>query len=114
MWRKVTAGSLRRRRWLTPGQRAQRRQVHWIRRWNVSRPVSDAQFLALKGALAARHPVACGLRWPNKLSGSSILSDNPPGGVSDGHSIAFVGYTDDKRRQAEALPFPQQFRAELG
>ena len=40
--------------------------------------------------------MACGLRWPNKLTGSSILSDNPPGGVSDGHSIAFVGYTDDR------------------
>ena len=58
--------------------------------------MSDPQFLSLKQALAAGHPVACGLRWPNKLSGSSIISDNPPGGVSDGHSIAFVGYTDDR------------------
>jgi hypothetical protein len=75
-------------------QRDERWQVHWIRRWNVNRPVSDPQFLGIKRALAAGHPVACGLRWPNKLEGSSILSDNPPGGVSDGHSIAFVGYTD--------------------
>ncbi len=76
-------------------QRAERWQVHWIRRWDVSRPMSDAQFQGIKVALAKGHPVACGLRWPNKLKGSSILSDNPPGGVSDGHSIAFVGYTDD-------------------
>jgi hypothetical protein len=76
-------------------QRAERWQVHWIRRWNVSRPMSDAQLQGIKRALAQGHPVACGLRWPNKLSGSSILSDNPPGGVSDGHSIVFVGYTDD-------------------
>jgi hypothetical protein len=76
-------------------QRAERWQVHWIRRWNVSRPMSDEQFESVKRALAKGHPVACGLRWPNKLTGPSILSENPPGGVSDGHSIAFVGYTDD-------------------
>jgi hypothetical protein len=76
-------------------QRAGRWQVHLIRLWDVSRPMSDVQFLGIKRASAKGHPVACGLRWPNKLNGSSILSDNPPGGVSDGHSIAFVGYTDD-------------------
>ena len=76
-------------------ERAERWQVHWIRRWDVSRPMSDGEFQGIKRTLAKGHPVACGLRWPNKLNGSSILSDNPPGGVSDGHSIAFVGYTDD-------------------
>ena len=76
--------------------------MHWIRRWNVSRPMSEAQFVGLKRAMAAGHPVACGLRWPNKLSGSAILSDNPPGGVSDGHSIAFVGYTDSTAAGAPA------------
>jgi hypothetical protein len=76
-------------------QRAERWQVHWIRRWDVSRPMSDRQFFGLKRALARGHPVACGLRWPNSLKGSAILSDNPPGGVSDGHSIVLVGYADD-------------------
>ena len=76
-------------------QRAERWQVQWIRRWDVSRPLSDGQFLGLKRALAKGHPVACGLRWPKSLKGSAILSDNPPGGVSDGHSIVLAGYVDD-------------------
>ncbi len=76
-------------------QRAERWQVQWIRRWDVSRPLSDGQFFGLKRALANGHPVACGLRWPKSLKGSAILSDNPPGGVFDGHSIVLVGYVDD-------------------
>ena len=57
--------------------------------------MSDGQFLGLKRALAKGHPVACGLRWPKSLKGSAILSDNPPGGVVDGHSIVLTGYADD-------------------
>jgi len=77
-------------------ERAERWHIHWIRRWDVNRPMSDSEFLALKRTLASGHPVACGLRWPKSLKGSSILSDNPPGGVFDGHSIALTGYTDDE------------------
>jgi hypothetical protein len=75
--------------------RAERWQAHWIRLWDVSRPMSEPQFLGLKRALAGGHPVACGLRWPKSLKGSAILSDNPPGGVFDGHSIVLTGYADD-------------------
>ena len=57
--------------------------------------MSDGQFVGLKRALAKGHPVACGLRWPKSLKGSAILSDNPPGGVFDGHSIVLTGYADD-------------------
>ena len=45
--------------------------------------------------LAAGHPVACGLRWPNALKGSDLLAVPRADEVSDGHSIAFVGYEDD-------------------
>ena len=78
-------------------QRAERWQVHWIRRWDVSRPMSDAQFEGIKGALAKGHPVACGLQQAQQAKGFFVhlIRENPSGGVSDGHSIAFVGYTDD-------------------
>jgi hypothetical protein len=76
-------------------QRTVRWQEHWIRRWDVTRPMSAGQFLGLKRALADGHPVACGLRWPKTLKGSALLSDSPPGGVFDGHSIVLTGYTDD-------------------
>ncbi|HEV3023023.1 MAG TPA: C1 family peptidase [Pirellulales bacterium] len=96
-------------------QRAERWQVHWIRRWDVSRPMSDAQFQGIKRTLAKGHPVACGLRWPNKLKGSSIVSESPPGGVFDGHSIAFVGYTDDAAAPGGGtLRFRNSFGANWG
>jgi len=95
--------------------RAQRWRVGWIRRWNLREPVSDGQFFQLKRALVKGHPVACGLRWPNKLKGSSILSDIPPGGVFDGHSIAFVGYTDNAAAPGGGiLRFRNSFGANWG
>jgi hypothetical protein len=45
--------------------RSERWRVHWIRRWNVSRPLSDGELSGIKQALANHHPVACGMRWPN-------------------------------------------------
>ena len=44
-------------------QRAQRWQVHWIRRWNVSRPMSDVQFQGLKRR--SRRDI----RWPAAFAG---------------------------------------------
>ena len=42
-------------------------KVHWIRRWNIARPMEDGQLSAIEEALARGHPVACGLRWPKTL-----------------------------------------------
>src|SRR5262249_43859301 len=51
---------------------------------------------AIKAALAAGHPVACGLRWPKSSDGDDRLIQVPPANkVEDGHSIAFVGYEND-------------------
>jgi hypothetical protein len=76
---------------------AQRWRVHWIRRWDVTRPLTGAELDAIKAALAAGHPVACGVRWPKQLTGSAILAVPRPADVFDGHSIALVGFEDDPR-----------------
>ena len=75
--------------------RRARWQVHWIRLVDVQNPLTDAQLEAIKAAIADGHPVACGLRWPASLKGYEILAVPPPDKVSDGHSIAFVGFEDD-------------------
>jgi hypothetical protein len=78
--------------------RSQRWRVHWIRRWNVSRPLNDGELTGIKQAIANHHPVACGMRWPKTMKGSEILAVPPSSQVFDGHSIALVGYDDELRR----------------
>ncbi len=74
---------------------SERWRAHWIKRWDVKRPLAERELHEIKEALAAGHPVACGLRWPKSLNGSEILAVPPPGAVFDGHSIVFVGYTNE-------------------
>jgi hypothetical protein len=76
---------------------ARRWRVHWIKRWDVTRPLADAELRAIKQALASGHPVACGLRWPKNLQGAALLTVPRPEEVADGHSIAFVGFEDDPK-----------------
>jgi len=78
--------------------RSRRWQAHWIKRWDLKLPLSNAEFSAIRQALAAGHPVACGLRWPKSLNGYRILEVPPPDKVFDGHSIALVGYHDDPKQ----------------
>jgi hypothetical protein len=78
--------------------RSARWRVQWIRRWDVKRPLGDAELLAIKAALAAGHPVACGLRWPVSLRGHELLEGPPPEKVYDGHSVVFAGYEDDPKK----------------
>lgn len=86
-------------------------QVQWIKRWDVTRGLTDAELLAIKSALASGHPVACGLRWPKRLKGAEILEVPPPEGVFDGHSIVFTGYEDDAANSKEGV---LQFRNSAG
>jgi len=78
--------------------RSGRWRVQWIKRWDIQRPLGDAELRAIKGALASGHPVACGLRWPKSLRGHELLDVPGAEQVADGHSIAFVGYEDDLRK----------------
>jgi hypothetical protein len=75
-------------------QQCNRWKAHWIKRWDLKRPMSDQQLQALKVALARGHPAACGLRWPKTLKGYELIDVPPPSAVEDGHSIALVGYVD--------------------
>jgi hypothetical protein len=74
---------------------AGRWQVHWLRRWNVARPLDDAELQGIKHALESGHPVACGLRWPKELKGDFLREVPAPRDVFDGHSIVLVGYADN-------------------
>lgn len=78
-------------------ERSARWKIHWIKRWDLKRPLRDEQLGAIKEALANGHPVACGLRWPKSVRGSEILEVPPPDNVFDGHSIVFTGYQEDAR-----------------
>jgi hypothetical protein len=75
-------------------QASNRWKAHWIKRWDLKRPLDDGQMKAIKEALAHGHPVASGLRWPKALKGYELIAAPPPIAVEDGHSIALVGYVD--------------------
>lgn len=96
-------------------QLRERWQVEWIKRWSTSAQLTDRQLLQIKLALAHGHPVACGLRWPNNLNGYKLLDVPRPDKVSDGHSIAFVGYEDDSRQNGGGvLRFRNSFGPKWG
>jgi len=78
-------------------KQSHRWNVHWVRRWNVARPMEDAQLAGIREALAHDHPVACGLRWPKTLKGYEVIHVPPPAAVEDGHSIALVGFFHDPK-----------------
>ncbi len=78
-------------------------RVHWVRRWNVARPLDGSELQGIKEALALGHPVACGLRWPKALQGHVLREVPPPRDVSDGHSIVLVGYTDDPQQNGGGM-----------
>lgn len=73
----------------------ERWRIHWIKLWDVKQPLSDEQLDAIRSALAAGHPVACGLRWPHRGRGDRILEVPAANEVYDGHSIALTGYRLD-------------------
>jgi Papain family cysteine protease len=79
-------------------ERSVRWKVEWVKRWSLERPLTDAEMLNIKKALAAGHPVACGFRWPKALKGHEILEVLPVDKVFDGHSVALVGYEDNPQK----------------
>jgi hypothetical protein len=78
-------------------------RIHWLRRWNVARPLNDGEMKGIKEALALGHPVACGLRWPKVLKGGVLREVPGPRAVFDGHSIALVGYTDQPKQNGGGM-----------
>ncbi len=74
---------------------SERWNVIWIKRWDLKNPLTDHQLHQIKAALAAHHPVACGMRWPKKDQGSRLMHVLSPAEVEDGHSILMTGYVED-------------------
>jgi hypothetical protein len=89
-------------------------KAHWIKRWDLKRPLDDAQTRAIKEALAHGHPVACGLRWPKDLKGCELIQVPPSNAVSDGHSIALVGYVDNPRNKGGVFLFRNSWGPKWG
>ena len=86
-------------------QQSHRWKVHWIKRWDLKRPLDDVEVGLIKAALAHDHPVACGLRWPKVLKGDELIEVPPANAVFDGHSIALVGYVDDPQKNGGVFLF---------
>jgi hypothetical protein len=82
-------------------QLSDRWSVNWIKRWNLTNPLTDHQVHQIKQALAAHHPVACGMRWPKKDMGHQLLRVPPANEVEDGHSIVLTGYIDDPNHNGD-------------
>jgi len=80
-------------------RREARLRVHWIKRWNVERGLTDEELAEIKSVLARGWPVCGGFRWPKKERWTdTVLDMAPPAGVRDGHSVLLVGYRDDPRQ----------------
>jgi hypothetical protein len=69
-------------------------QALWIKEWDVHTGMTPEMLERIRASLAAGHPVAAGLRWPNRdeWSADHVLQMPPEGQVFDGHSILLVGY----------------------
>ena len=95
-------------------EESNRWKTHWIKRWDLSHPLDDAQIRAIKEALAHNHPVACGLRWPKTLKGYEVIQVPPPNAVADGHSIALVGYVDNPQNNGGVFLFRNSWGPKWG
>jgi hypothetical protein len=73
--------------------------IHWIRFWNNRDELSAEQLTAIESEIAAGHPVAVGMRWPNRTTFDRndryLLNVPPRGKVFDGHCVALIGYKLD-------------------
>lgn len=80
-------------------------QPVWMKHWDVTTGLSDAQLLATKAELANGFAVNAGMRWPKdpKLSEEFVLNTPSVEKVRDGHSVAIVGYKDDANQPGGGL-----------
>ncbi len=73
-------------------------RLHWIKRWNPHKGLSEEQFVAVKETLR-RWPVCGGFLWPKNAKWTDgVLQMAPRQGVRDGHSVLLVGFRDDPKQ----------------
>jgi hypothetical protein len=75
-------------------------KAKWIKVWNNTTGLEPSELSAVLDELRKGVPVATGLRWPNNfetetIKGIPVMKTPGPNGVTDGHSIAFVGFKKD-------------------
>jgi len=71
-------------------------RLHWIKPWDPTRGLKDAQFAAVKETLRQGWPVCGGFLWPKKPQwADGILQMATRDNVRDGHSVLLVGFRDD-------------------
>ena len=80
-------------------------QLHWIKPWDPTCGVSDAQLAEIQRTLDGQVPVCGGFLWPietPKCPGG-ILEMPPREGMRDGHSVLLAGYSDDPAQPGGGL-----------
>jgi hypothetical protein len=71
-------------------------RLNWIKPWDVTTGLSDAEFDTIQQTLASGWPVCGGLRWPKQEHWTNgVLGMCPPDAVRDGHSVLLVGWRND-------------------
>jgi hypothetical protein len=71
-------------------------RIHWIKRWDPNRGVTDNELRLIRETLAGGWPVSGGFLWPkNQVWKEGVLQMCPRDHVRDGHSVLLVGYRDD-------------------
>jgi len=71
-------------------------QLHWIKRWDPNKGLTDAQFAEVKQTLRRGWPVCGGFLWPKQARWKEgVLEMAPRSGVRDGHSVLLVGFRDE-------------------
>ncbi len=71
-------------------------RLHWIKPWDVTTGLSQAQLDDIKRTLSRQWPVCGGFRWPKQEKWQdNTLQMATPEGVRDGHSVLLVGFRDD-------------------
>lgn len=79
-------------------------QMHWIKPWDVTTGLTDAQFTEIKRTLHQQWPVCGGFRWPKSEHWENgVLGMATADAVRDGHSILLVGYQDDPAQPGGGL-----------
>jgi hypothetical protein len=74
--------------------------IYWIKEWDPTIGMTEAQTAQVKLQILNEHPVAIGFRWPKKEDRyrrmeNGIMVVPPKEGVYDGHSVIIVGFKDD-------------------
>ena len=79
-------------------------ELHWIKKWDSKRGLTDDELVRLLETLAAGRPVCGGFLWPKKAVWTKgVLEICPRDQVFDGHSLLLVGFKDDAKQPGGGL-----------